>query len=102
MIEGTFCAPVPLKLTVLGIAVVTLSVPAVMVNVFAIPSIELVDNNNEVAFRVTLYRLAVPFKVAAPVKVVTPADAEKVPLISNALDTDKFVAVVTVPGTNKP
>ena len=99
---GIFCVPAPLKQTVLGIAVVTFSVPAVTVKTFEIPRMELVDNKSEVAFSVTLYRLTVPLRVAAPVKVAVPAVAVRLPLTSSALDTEKLELVLIVPGTRRP
>ena len=91
-----------MKQTVFGIACVTFNVPAVIAKVFAIPKMELVDNNSDVAFKVTLYKLAVPFREAEPVKVAVPAAAIKLPLTSNANDTEKLEEVVIVPGTIKP
>ena len=102
MPAGIFCAPAPLKDTVLGMAVVTFRVPAVTVNTFEMPRIELVDNKSEVAFNVTLYRLTVPLSVAEPVKVAVPAVAARLPLTSSALETEKLEVVLIVPGINKP
>lgn len=102
MADGIFCAPVPLKFTVFGIAAVTFKLPAVMVNMLDIPKTELVESNKEVPFKVALNKLAVPFKVTELKKVTVPNEAENVPLISNAFDTEKLEAVVTVPGISKP
>lgn len=93
----TFCVPVPLKLTVLGILEVTFNEPAVMVNTFAIPNMAFADKISDVPFMVTLYKLAVPFNVDVPVKVAVPAVADKVPLISKELLIKKLAVDETVP-----
>lgn len=97
----TVCAPLPLKLTVLGVVLVTLSVPAVTVYAPAIPSVALVESWKELPFKVTLKRLAVPLSEEAPVKVAVPAVAVKLPLTSMANAMEKLTAVVTVPATSK-
>jgi len=51
---------------------------------------------------VTLKRLAVPFNVEFPVKVVVPAEAVKLPLTFNDAAIEKVEAVVTVPVIDKP
>ena len=68
----TFCEEEPLNVTVLGVEVVTSSVPAVMVNAPAIPKLALVASRSCVPLIVTLNKLAVPFKADVPVKVVVP------------------------------
>ena len=102
MFAGIVCVPLPLKLTVLGIAAVTFNTPAVMVKAPAMPSTEFVDNIKAVPLIFALNRLAIPFRVAEPVNVAIPAVALKLPLISRALDTEKLDTVVTVPVINKP
>lgn len=76
----------------------TFKVPAVTVKVLAMPSTALVDNCRDVPFKVTLKRLAVPLSVLVPAKVAVPAVAEKDPLTSSVVLTEKGTAVVTVPG----
>ena len=92
-----FCAPVPLKFTVLGAPVITFSVPDVMVNTPAIPSVEWADNCNDVPLTVVLKRLAVPLKVEVPVNVAVPAEADRLPLTVSADAMEKFASVVTEP-----
>jgi hypothetical protein len=88
-------------LTVFGEEPVTLKVPLVIVNVLAMPSIELLERLNEVALMVTLYKLAVPFKEDVPAKVVVPALAVKLPLTSNEEFTVIFIAVLIEPPGEK-
>jgi hypothetical protein len=98
VIPFTFCAPLPLKLTVFGVVDVTLSVPADMVRTLAMPSTALVESLSSVPLSVTLYRLAVPLSVELPVNVATEADDdEKVPLTFNAELILKLTVVVTEP-----
>ncbi len=61
-------APLPLNSTVFGVFEVTFKIPAVIVKVLAIPSIDDADKVNEVPLIATLYKLAVPFNVEVPVK----------------------------------
>ena len=95
-----FCAIVPLKFTVLGPDVAASSIPAVNDNVLAIPSIELADNCNEVPLMVTLNRFAVPLNDEVPVNVAVPEVAEKVPLTTTLVETEKSASVVIDPVTD--
>ena len=97
----TFCATVPLKFTVLGVEVVTSSVPAVMVNALAIPNTELEDSCRDVPLMMVLKRLAVPLNVEVPLKVAAPAVADKVPLIVSAFNIEKLASVEMEPVTDK-
>ena len=82
--------------------VVTLKVPAVIVNTLATPKTLLPANTIVVAFIVTLKSATVPLKREEPVKVAVPAEAENVPLLFNEDAILKFVAVVTVPLIKRP
>lgn len=97
-----FCAPLPLKFTVLGADEVTFNVPEVIVITPAIPSVAADDNCSDVPLIVVLNRLAVPPKVEVPVKVAVPADAEKLPPTVSAKAIEKSAAVVTEPLIDRP
>lgn len=92
--------PEPLKFIVFGVAVVTSTVPEVMVSDPAMPITAAADNLKYVPFTVTLKRLAVPDNKEVEVKVTVPAVAEKVPETSNKEETERLTAVVTDPGTS--
>src|SRR6185503_13936157 len=92
-----FCAPLPLKFTVLGAAEVTFNVPDGMANTPAIPRIELADNCNDVPLTVVLKRLAVPLKLDVPVNVAVPAEADKLPLMVSVDPMEKLASVVMEP-----
>ena len=79
---------------------VTSTVPAVMVSDPAMPITAAADNLKDVAFTVTLKRLAVPDNRELEVKVTVPAVAEKVPETSNKDETERLKAVVTDPETS--
>lgn len=91
----TDCAPVPLKLTVVGEDVVAFNAPAVTVNVLAMPSVEFAESCNDVPLMVTLKRLAVPLSDDVPVKVAVPAEAENVPPTKRPEAIVKFEVAVT-------
>jgi hypothetical protein len=95
-----FCAPVPLKFTVLGAEELVFKVPAVMVSALATPKTELADNCSDVPLTVVLKRFAVPLKVDVPVKVAVPADAVILPAIFIPDVIEKSTAVVIVPVTD--
>jgi len=85
---GIVCVPLPLKLTVFGMAAVTFNTPAVMVKAPAMPSTEFVDNNQTSSVNICIKQVGYPVQVAEPVNVAIPAVALKLPLISRALDTE--------------
>ena len=91
----------PLKFTLLGILDVTFKIPAVMVKTLAIPKIALVDKLSIVPLIVTLYKLAVPFKLEEPVKVAVPAVAVKLPLTSNEFEMENEAVADKVPEAAK-
>ena len=95
-----FCAPVPLKFTVLGADEVTSKVPAVIVMALAIPRVELADKCNDVPLMVVLKRLAGPLKVEVPVNVAVPAEANRLPLTERADAMEKLASVVMEPVTD--
>ncbi len=78
------CATIPLKLTVFGREPVTSNeaVPF-MVNVFAIPKLELEESNNFVPEITTSYRSAFPLRDVFPVKEAVCSVAEKLPSTIN-------------------
>ena len=63
------------------------------------PSIELALSCSDVPFKVTLYKLAVPLNKLVPVKVVVPAEAEKLPVTARTDVIVRFVEVLTLPET---
>ena len=76
------------------------NVPAVIVNALAIPKTALDDNCNEVPLMVALYRLAIPLSDEAPVKVVVPDEAVKLPLTFNTAEMVRSAVVVIAPEIN--
>lgn len=67
------------------------------------PKTASVESCREVPFSVTLYRLAVPLRVLAPVNVTVLGDvALKLPLTSIAALTEREAVVVTAPDTRNP
>jgi len=96
----TFCAPVPLKLTVLGAEEVTSKMPAVMVSTLAMPSSALDDNCRDVPLRAALKRWAVPLKVEVPLKVTVPVEAVKLPFTERPEEIVKEALVVIEPVTD--
>ena len=87
----------PLKFTELDVLAVTFKLPAVIVNTLAIPKTAFVDKLSVVPLIVTLYKLAVPFKLEEPVKVAVPAVAVKLPLTSNEFEIENEVVADKVP-----
>lgn len=79
---------------------VTFKVPAAMVNVPAIPSVELEDNCRDVPLMAASKRLALPLKVDVPVNVTVPAVARKLPFTERPDDMEKTASVVTEPVTD--
>ena len=76
------------------------NVPAVMVNILAIPKVELADNCNFIPLMTTLKRLAVPLRVDVLVNVTVPADADNVPVTVSAEETEKSASAVMEPVTS--
>ena len=62
----------------------------------------MVANCKEVPLIVTLYKLAVPFKVLELIKVAVPAVAVKEPVTFRRFEMEKLVEVVIVPVTERP
>lgn len=90
-----------MKFTVLGAVVVISNVPAVRVNVPAIPNAEPVPNCKDVPFRVTLNRFAVPDNVEVPVNETVPTVAVREPLTERLDVIEKLVEAVMLPVTFK-
>ena len=97
-----FCAPVPLKFTVLGVDEVTFKIPAVMVKVFATPKTAAADNCRDVPLIAVLKRFAVPLNTDVPVNVAVPALPLNVPLTTSDDATEKLAVLITAPLMAKP
>ncbi len=98
---GTVCTALALKLTVLGLVVITSNVPTVCVNVPATPSIALAPSCSRVPLSVTLKRLAVPDSVELALNVAVPAVAAKLPDTARSEAREKLFVVVMLPGMLK-
>ena len=78
---------------------ITSKLPALIVNVLAMPKMALVFNLNVVPLTITVNKLAVPFKVEEPEKVNVPALALRLPLTFKDAEMPTLMLLVMLPVT---